>query len=137
MVRYSFPYRKEYSSVIGEIYRPVAVIYLQAKDGKWRGFTVYVDSGADITLLPRSACTEGLGYNLEGGKLGYVGGVTPGRIKIYVRTVATRIGEEKLKARIAFAENDNVPPLLGRADIFDHFKVCYDFQKHETLFISY
>jgi hypothetical protein len=137
MVRYSFPYRKEYSSVIGEIYRPVAVIYLQAKDGKWRGFTVYVDSGADITLLPRSACTEGLGYNLEEGKLGYVGGVTPGRIKIYVHTVAARIGEEKLKARIAFAENDNVPPLLGRTDIFDHFKVCCDFKKRETLFMTY
>jgi len=136
MARYSFPYRKEYSSLIGEVYRPVAVIYLQGKGGKWRGFTVYVDSGADITLLPRSACTEGLGYNLEDGKAGYVGGITPGRIRIYVHTLTAKIGEETFEARIAFAEDDNVPPLLGRTDIFDHFKVCYDSAKHETVFMS-
>jgi len=35
------------------------------------GFTLYADSGADITLLPRSAC-KGLGYSLKTGKLGCV-----------------------------------------------------------------
>lgn len=136
MVEYSFPYRKEHSSLIGEVYRPVAVVYLQAKDGRWRGFTVYVDAGADITLLPKSACVEGLGYDLEAGKVSYVGGVTPCRIKVYVHNLTMRIGEEKFKARIAFAEGDDVPPLLGRTDVFDHFKVCYDPKGLRTAFIT-
>lgn len=93
------------------------------------GFPVYVDSGADITLLPMSACTEGLSYNLEDGTPGLVGGISPGRIRVYVHALEARIGEEKFRARIAFAENDNLPPLLGRTDVFDRFKVCYDFRK--------
>jgi hypothetical protein len=136
MRQYSFPYRKEYSVLVGEIYRPVAIIYFQAKDGRWRGFTAYVDSGADITLLPKSACIEGLGYNLKTGKAGYVGGITPGRIRVYVHNLNAKLGEETFKARIAFAEREDVPPLMGRTDIFNHFKVCYNHKRLETTFTT-
>lgn len=136
MGKYSFPYRKEYSTLIGEIYRPVAIIFLQAKDERWRGFTTYADSGADVTLLPKSACVKGLGYDLKAGKAGYVGGVTPGRIRVYLHKLKARLGEEKFEARIAFAQRENVPPLLGRTDIFDHFKVCYNNKNLETTFIT-
>jgi hypothetical protein len=131
---YTFPYRREYSSLVGEIHRPVAVIYLQAKNKKWIGFTLYADAGADITLLPQSAC-NGLSYNLKTGKPGYVGGITRGRIKVYVHELNTKLGEEAFKARIAFAQTENIPPLLGRTDIFDHFKVCYNNKQKETIFI--
>jgi hypothetical protein len=65
----TFPYRRGYSTLIGEIHRPVATIDIQAKNKKWRGFTLYADSGADITLFPKSAC-KGLGCNLKTGKPG-------------------------------------------------------------------
>lgn len=136
MTKYSFPYRREYSTLIGAIFRPVATIYLQAKDGKWRGFTLYVDAGADITLLPQSACTEGLGYDLKAGKPGYVGGITPERIRVYVHQVNIKIGKEIFKAKVAFAEREDVPPLLGRTDVFNYFKVCYDNKRLETIFIT-
>jgi len=136
MAQYSFPYRKEYSALIGEIYRPVAILFLQAKDGKWRGFTTYADSGADITLLPKSACVRGLGYDLKAGKAGYVGGITPRRIRVYVHKLNAQLGKEKFEARIAFAQRENVPPLLGRTDIFNHFKVCYDHKHLETTFTT-
>ena len=136
MRQYAFPYRREYSSLIGEIHRPVATIYIQAKNKKWRGFTLYADSVADITLLPKSACI-GLGYDLETGRLGHVGGITKGKIKIYVHELNTKLGEEIFKAKIAFAQTENVPPLLGRTDIFDHFKVCYDNKQKETTFVLF
>jgi len=33
MRQYAFPYRREYSGLVGEIYRPVATVYLQSSDG--------------------------------------------------------------------------------------------------------
>lgn len=134
MKQYTFPYRREYSTLIGEIHRPVTTIYIQAKNKKWRGFTVYADSGADITLLPKSAC-KGLGYKLETGKPGYVGGITQRKIKVYIHELNIKLGEETFKARIAFAQTENIPPLLGRTDIFDDFKVCYNNKQKETVFI--
>ena len=133
MREYAFPCRREFSTLVGEIYRPVATIYLQAKNERWRGFTLYADSGADITLLPKSAC-KGLGYKLKTGKSGYVGGITRGKIKVYVHELNTKLGEETFKTRIAFAQTENIPPLLGRTDIFDHFKVCYNNKQKETTF---
>lgn len=134
MKQYGFPYRREYSTLVGEIYRPVATAYLQTKDKRWIGFTLYADSGADITLLPRSAC-EGLGYDLEDGKQGYVGGITRGRIKVYIHEINMKLGQEIFEARVAFAQTESVPPLLGRTDVFDRFKVCYDNEHKETVFI--
>ena len=132
--QYSFPYRREYSALVGEIFRPVVTVNLHSKDGGWMGFTLYADSGADITLLPRSAC-EGLGYDLERGKLGDVGGITRGKIKVYVHEMNMRLGEEIFKSRVAFAQSESIPPLLGRTDVFNHFKVCYDGERKETVFI--
>jgi len=134
MRQYSFPYRREYSALVGEIYRPVVTVYFQAKDKRWLGFTLYADSGADITLLPRSAC-KGLGYNLENGKPGHVGGITRGRIKVHIHEINMKLGEEIFKSRVAFAQTESIPPLLGRTDVFDRFKVCYDSEKKETVFI--
>jgi hypothetical protein len=64
-----------------------------------------------------------------------VGGITRGKIKVYVHQLNTKLGEETFKARIAFAQTENIPPLLGRTDIFDHFKVCYNNKQKETTFI--
>jgi hypothetical protein len=50
----TFPYRREYSTLIGEIHRPVATIDIQGKNKKWRGFTLYADSlicGAIVSRL--------------------------------------------------------------------------------------
>jgi hypothetical protein len=134
MKQYTFPYRREYSTIIGEIHRPVITLYIQAKKKKWRGFTLYADSGADITLLPQSAC-KGLGYKLKTGRPGHVGGITRGKIKVYVHELNIKLGEESFKARIAFAQTENIPPLLGRTDVFDNFKVCYSNKQKETAFI--
>ena len=48
-----FGFRKEKSSLFGEIKRPVARVILINKEIKIPEI-FYVDSGADITLIPRS-----------------------------------------------------------------------------------
>ena len=133
--RYAFPYRREHSALVGEIHRPVATISMRSKDRRWVSFMLYADSGADITLLPKSAC-EGLGYLLADGKKGHVGGIAQGRIRVYIHEIDMKLGEETFKAKVAFADTDAVPPLLGRTDIFDRFKVCYDNKRKETVFTT-
>ncbi len=49
----SFRYRKEHSPLLGEILRPIAPIQVKSRVGKWFPALMYVDSGADITLVPR------------------------------------------------------------------------------------
>ena len=55
-----FKYRKEYSKLFGTVYRPVAEVYFKDAEGRDLISFMYVDSGADITLLPRE-----LGENLD------------------------------------------------------------------------
>jgi len=61
-----------------------------------------------------------------------VGGITRGKIKVYIHELNVKLGEENFRARIAFSQKEDIPPLLGRTDIFDRFKVCYDNKQKET-----
>jgi len=74
---------------------------------------------------------------MKTGKPGQVGGITGGKIKVYVHKLNTKLGKETFKAKIAFAQKEDIPPLLGRTDIFDHFKVCYNNKQKETTFILF
>ena len=49
-----FTYRKERGKITKIVYRPVAKVYVQSLKGEWIPFAPYIDSGADITLLPYS-----------------------------------------------------------------------------------
>ena len=51
-----FPYQKESSRLFGEIYRPVVEFEIETQLG-WTRILAYLDSGADITLLPMSLNT--------------------------------------------------------------------------------
>jgi len=48
-----FPYQREESSLFGEIYRPIAKLEVETQAG-WITLLAYVDSGADISILPAS-----------------------------------------------------------------------------------
>jgi len=49
-----FKYRKEESRRGGTVYRPVADIEFKAENSEWIEDHLYIDSGADITLVPLS-----------------------------------------------------------------------------------
>ena len=49
-----FAYRKEKSGFLGEILRPVAQLEVRAEMSEWFPVIMYIDSGADITLVPRN-----------------------------------------------------------------------------------
>lgn len=45
-----------------------------------------------------------------------------------------KIGETILTTNTSFADSDEVPRLLGRTDIFKHFKITFNEQNLETIF---
>jgi len=64
----TFYYRKMESKVLGEIYRPVANVQLQTRNGRWIKYEAFIDSGADTALLPYSFGLM-LGFKKEIGEL--------------------------------------------------------------------
>jgi len=49
-MRVDFPYVREWSSAFGIVARPLAKVIIEGEFPQW----MYVDSGADITLIPLS-----------------------------------------------------------------------------------
>lgn len=113
---------------------PFAELGLKDRDDRWRSFSVQVDSGASISVLARSA-GELLGLDVERGERIELAGVSAGPQTYYVHRVQARIAEAPIGAiRIAFADRENVPNLLGRLDVFDRLQVDFDPSVRETAF---
>ena len=125
----SFPYRREWSSLLGEILRPVASVQVRSSSGDWFPALMYVDSGADLTLVPRDYGSL-LGMNLTENR-GIVAGVAGTSLRISLQSADIRIGNSTARARIAVALRNDVPYLLGREGLFPLFKVV--FQEYRQL----
>ncbi len=119
-----FRYRKERSDLLGIIYRPVAEVYFEDKEGNQLASFMYIDSGADITLIPR-ALGKNLGLEFDEKEIRKVRGLGDVSIPVIIKKVRMRIGNHQLEARIAWALEEGVPPLLGRTDVFDKFDIKF------------
>jgi len=126
-----FGWKIERSRVFGLIERPVAEIFLEDSVGDWQPIVVYVDSGADVTVLKKSF-GEVLGIDMEKGEKAALGAVSGAKIETYVHNMKLRIGDHIVKARVAFATDDTPPNLLGRMDIFNLFEIHFRNRTHET-----
>lgn len=127
-----FKYRKESSRTLGVIYRPVAEVIFINGDKEVRDFP-YVDSGADITLIPRSV-GELLGFELGNEEIQEMGGVGGSKVPTVLKTIKVRIGEFEFMIKIAWALVEDVQPLLGRVGVFDKFEVRFKQKQKVTEF---
>ena len=119
-----FRYRRERSDLLGTIYRPVAEVYFKDRDGNLLVSFMYIDSGADITLIPK-AMGESLGLRFDEKEIREIRGIGAARVPIIIRKVWLKIGGHEIEARIAWALEEGIPPLLGRVDIFNKFDVRF------------
>ncbi len=118
-----FRYREEKSQITGETMRPVAEVKVLSSSGKWIEFHPYIDSGADVTLLPY---TLGLYIGFESpSKIIELQGARGIGLPVEMRKVKMKIGDIELEPRVAWALIEEAPPLLGRLDIFDKFNVTF------------
>jgi Aspartyl protease len=134
LTRYLFKYAPE--SIGSEIInRPKITVSLCSISNEWHFFRAYVDSGADVSLFTRDDC-ELLGLKLKEGNYKAIIGVGRTLIPAYMHAIKIRIGESELDVKVAFADSDEVPRLLGRTDIFTHFNITFAEQDLEIIFES-
>ncbi len=128
----TFKYKVEVTASGEKISRPVAEVYLQTKSNSWIKFNPYIDSGADITLIPLSL-GKLLGFTLDEKKIKEIGGIR-GTVRIIYTKNKMRIGKEELIVQIGWALIEEVPPLLGRTDVFDFFEVTFKQKEGKIIF---
>lgn len=116
----------------GKIKRPVADVYIKSKSKSWIQFHPYIDSGADVTMIPLSL-GKLIGLQLREDKVEQIGGIR-GSVPVIYTESQMRLGEEKFKIPIAWSLIEEVPPLLGRAGVFDRFNVTFKQKEAEIIF---
>jgi len=127
-----FKYRKEFSRISKEIYRPVAEISLRTDKNEIK-VLMYIDSGADITIIPR-VLGESLGFEVGDSKIVELTGIGKAKVPVIVKKVKMKIGNREFDTRIAWCLEEDVPPLLGRIDVFNKFKIIFDEENREIIF---
>jgi hypothetical protein len=128
MIRYRF--REERGS-LGKVFRPVANVILE-----WEGFKaevlMYIDSGADISMIPLRF-GRALGFKQKEEDIIYeVKGISGVAIPYILKEVVFILNDERLKVRIAWALVEQVPMLMGRMDIFNKFRIVFN-EKEEWI----
>lgn len=119
-----FDFKKEESKIFGPILRPVARVML-VNEEKEVAEHLYVDSGADVSLIPKSL-GDWLGFNIgKEDSITEIKGIGERGVPIIIKKVKMKIGENLFKTRIAWALIEEVPLLLGRTDVFNLFDICF------------
>jgi hypothetical protein len=95
----------------------------------------YIDSGADITLIP---LTFGrlLGLELKKEEIKHLRGIGGVGVPVVIKEIDMRINGIEFPVRVAWALEEDLPPLLGRVDIFDRFAITFDQRKEIVMFES-
>ncbi|MFQ6118887.1 MAG: hypothetical protein ACE5KE_03260 [Methanosarcinales archaeon] len=119
-----FEYRREQSAILGYIYRPIAKVQIQRiRDKKLISEYMYVDRLGRFLGYKHSR-DENI-HEVQG-----VNGIVPVIFKI----TKMKIGEYQFQARIAWAQIEEAPLLLGRLDVFEHFDITFKQNKKMVLF---
>ena len=119
-----FPYQKERSVLFGKILRPIIKFEIKTKIG-WVSVMGYLDSGADLTLLPLSFAKL-LGIKIEEEDVKEIRGIGDSAVSVIIKEVEIKIGDVSLKANVGIALIEEVPYLLGRKDVFSKFRIIFE-----------
>jgi len=121
--KFFFPYKHVRSDVFGEVLIPVAKIFLYGIEEI--SVDVVVDSGAVISIFPRSLC-DLLGLVFEDGGRASVRSATGEEVHVRIHKLRIGIGDFSFDARVAFSEVENIPYVLGRLDVFDEVEIRFE-----------
>lgn len=122
-----FPFEFGGVNKFGKIFRPVAQVLLKSpRLPIWSQVWMVVDTGADFTILPRYVAKD-LGISLETDCVVDTTVGVGGEQKIYLCNllVMAKLGGNERKIPLAFFDNDEVPPLLGRLGFLETFETTF------------
>lgn len=113
-------------------YTPEVLVAIKDVNGEYRQFIMEADSGAAVSLLPRSAA-DVLGIAWDSGQPITLAGVGGATFTCYVHKLDIAvIDEEMVQIPLAFAPTDDFPPLLGRIGIYDQKTITMDNDQKAT-----
>ncbi|PXF58334.1 MAG: hypothetical protein C4B59_13480 [Candidatus Methanogaster sp.] len=92
--------------------RPVASIEFGSKYDVWIELRPYINSGADITLIPL-IFGRLLGLELKKEEIKHLRGIGGVGMPVVIKEVDTRINGTEFPVRVAWALEEDLPPLLG------------------------
>lgn len=122
----TFAWRRRATRHFGDQWVPFAEIGLRTTSGKWRTFAVQVDTGAVISVLHRSAA-DLLGIQLQSGRPVDLVSVGSSPRPYFVHEVPARIADlPEFLLRVAIADGERVPNLLGRLDVIERLRIDLD-----------
>ena len=136
MRKYVFPYGFRLSLKEKKIISfPAVTVSLIKRDSKEEfSFLVLIDSGAEVSLFTKSD-SQLLGIPLDKGEKIEIGSASGDKFSAFLHPVILKIGNERLKIKVAFSEKDNVPRILGRNPAFSYFFIIFDNKNQNTIFI--
>ncbi len=122
----SFSYEVEPSKVFGQVARPVAwVDFYSELDASWSSHKMLVDTGADLTLLPRYMAAL-LGLELDGAKLQPTLGFGGQQDIHLIEDVKVRLGSVERLIPVGVASTNKIPLLLGRQLFLETFVTRFE-----------
>lgn len=127
----TFRYKSEKGAHQKIVKRPVADVWFR-KGKDWLETHPYIDSGADVTLVPLSL-GELLGFKVENEKIEEIVGIR-GSVPVVYKKWEIKMDRKILPVLVAWALIEEVLPLLGRADVFDFFRITFNQKKEEIIF---
>lgn len=121
-----FSYKETHSRIFGKVNRPLIDIrfYSEITNRFILVPDVLIDSGADVSLLPRDF-GEMLLLDYTKGKRFELQGISPEKLSVYLHRFKVRINGIEFTCPVAIADSPNVPPLLGRVEALDLFVVTF------------
>lgn len=131
----TFNFEKDYSPILGEIYRPVAkVLFHATRKNRWYEVWFIVDTGADYTLLP-GYFAKRLDVDLKRDCRVFKTTGIGGQEKVsFLPKIRAKLGDWERTVPIGFLNRDNIPPLLGRHLFLETFETL--FSKNYTVTFS-
>ncbi len=109
----------------GEMFYPGVEVGVKLSSGAYQVFEFILDSGADCTVVPHFM-SDLVGFTLPKKADARMAGVAGIVMPCYKGVLSLRIQSEEFQVRCLFTESDKTPPLLGRVDLFNLFKVLFD-----------
>lgn len=132
MARYIFKGKKVEIPGEGIKWVPTAQVRLISNQARYF-CEMIVDSGADISLIPRSL-GEFLHLKLDEGKIKELRGIGEAAIPYVTKKLTIQIGKTEFQSRVGITLIEEVPFILGRLDVFDAFNIEFKQKTQETIF---
>ena len=115
---------------------PIVTLGIKHKE-TWYVTEAYVVSGATYSIFSHKF-SDRIGLDIKGGKLIYAQVGDGGCIPTYLHDLEVQLGEERFTCTVGLSEKLGIGfNLLGRAGLFDQFKVCFDEKKYLVTFESH